>query len=605
MHRRRLWPFALVPALIVPALLGAGCARDRAPAEGKAEEGRPAFVPATSAAEDDPTDFGQANEPRTSAASKRSAAASAAQPPAAPAATAAQPPSARRDVGGDDRIGKGIGGLGKNKQKEGGERASGEKLGDMYFQHYGVNPTVETSEEPNSTFSVDVDSASYSMVRSLLEGGSLPPEAAVRVEELVNAFDYGYAAPEDGAFAIHAEAAPSPNRRGYHVLHVGLKGREVHASQRKAANLVFVLDVSGSMQGEGRLGLLKRSLRLLVDRLDEGDKVGIVSFSDQARLVLPPTTAHRRHDILRAIDGLATEGGTNAEAGLRMGYRMASEIFRPDAVNRVLLCSDGVANAGLTDAAGLTAMLQRDAARGITLTTVGIGMGNYNDVLLEQLAQRGQGNYHYVDKLDQARRVFVDQMVGTLQVVARDAKIQVAFDPKVVARYRLLGYENRALSSAQFADDRVDAGEVGAGHTVTAVYEVKLHAGASSEAPLAEVRVRYKDPEGGASRLIERAVPRSVVRASTAEMSSPTRLALAVALFAEKLRGSYWARNVRYEDALTLIDGLSGSLRERAEIGELRGLVERARGLDKRGDKFERELPLARMDFDHVPVLLK
>jgi Ca-activated chloride channel family protein len=482
-----------------------------------------------------------------------------------------------------------------------GQGLLAEAPAEMLFQHYGVNPTIDTAEEPRSTFAVDVDTASYTMARSFLDGGRMPNEAAIRVEELVNAFDYGYEAPIGKTFNVMAEAAPSPNRRGYHLLHVGVKGMEVARDNRKAANLVFVIDVSGSMAAENRLGLVKKSLTLLVGELDEGDKVGIVTYGTNAREVLQPTSAYRRAEIIEIINSLAIEGATNAEAGLTAGYQMAVRHFRDDAVNRVVLCSDGVANVGATGPQGILDTVSRELERGVTLTTVGFGMGNYNDVMMEQLADKGDGNYFYVDKLDEARRVFVDNLTGTLQVIAKDVKIQMTFDERSVVRYRLIGYENRALTAEQFNDDRVDAGEIGAGHAVTAVYEVKLRE--DSAAPIGTVRVRFKEPSGGQSTLVATTVPRSIVRDADGELSSPTQLSLIVAQFAEKLRGSYWARNIGYEDILSRFDMLAPALRQRADVVGLRRLVEKARDLDTRGDKFVSQGPVARMDFDRVPVL--
>jgi Ca-activated chloride channel family protein len=472
----------------------------------------------------------------------------------------------------------------------------------MYFRHYGVNPTIDTAEAPKSTFAVDVDTASYTMTRSFLDRGNMPNEAAVRVEELVNAFDYGYQAPTNGkVFNVHAEAAPSPNRPGYHVLHVGIKGKTVSKAARKNANLVFVVDVSGSMDSDNRLGLVKKSLRLLVNQLGEADKVGIVTYGSDAKEMLQPTSVYNKAKILSVVDRLSTEGATNAEAGLRVGYKMASKHFRAGAVNRVILCSDGVANVGITGPGGILSTVQQQVQKGITMTTIGVGMGNYNDVLMEQLANKGNGNYFYVDKLGEARRVFVKQLTGTLQTIAKDVKIQLDFDRQAIARYRLIGYENRGLTAKQFKNDAVDAGEVGAGHSVTAIYEVKLRPGARS---LGKVRIRYKQPSGSVSQLIEQPIVRSIIRSSTDALSSPTQLSLVAAQFGEKLRGSYWARNINYEDILARFNRIQAPLRQRADVVELRGLVKKAELLDKRGDKFDNTAgPIAQMGFDRVPVL--
>jgi len=519
---------------------------------------------------------------------------------AKPRATASPPvPPAKERKQTDKSQIPNVGSVGQDR----GRRASGARPpADMFFKHYGVNPTIDTEEQARSTFAADVDTASFSVTRSFLGRGVLPSEAAVRVEEFVNAFDYGYEPPRSQTFNIMAEAAPSPNRRGYHVLHLGVKGKEVRKGQRKAAHLTFVVDVSGSMDADNRLGLVKRSLRLLVDQLDEGDKVGIVTYGSAAREVLQPTSAYRRAAITQAIDGLRTEGATNAEAGLRLGYQMAARHFRDGAVNRVVLCSDGVANVGLTGPAGILDTITREVKRGIKMTTVGFGMGNYNDVLMEQLANKGDGNYYYVDKLAEARKVFVDNLTGTLQVIAKDVKVQLQFDPNTVARHRLIGYENRSLETRQFNDDRVDAGEIGAGHAVTAIYEIKLREGTSG--PLATARVRFKQPSGDQSTLVQRVIPRSIVHDETAALSSPTQLSLIAAQFAEKLRGSYWARNLTYDDILRRVDALAEPLAGRADVVELRDMIRRASEVDRRGDKFtSHHGPIARMDFDRVPVL--
>ena len=485
--------------------------------------------------------------------------------------------------------------------------AQGQIPKNMYFEHYGTNPTIDTEEEPRSTFAVDVDTASFSMARSFLDRGVMPSEAAIRVEEIVNAFDYGYEPPPSHGeraktFTVHAEAAPSPNRRGYHFLHIGVKGKEIARAKRKSANLVFVIDVSGSMSADNRLGLVKQSLRLLVSQLGEADRVGIVTYGSSARQRLQPTSAHNKARILQVIDELKTEGATNAEAGLREGYAMAARHLRQDGgVNRVVLLSDGVANVGVTGPGGILETVRQQVQKGITLTSVGFGMGNYNDVLMEQLADKGNGNYHYVDRLSEARRVFVDNLTGTLQVIAKDVKVQVDFDPKVVARYRLIGYENRALKARQFDDDRVDAGELGAGHSVTALYEVRLVPGAT--AALGKVRVRFKQPHGSQSQLVETSLSRTIMRPDSAGLTSPSQLSMAAAQFAEKLRGSYWARTVSYDEIASRLDGLAPALKAQSQVRELIRLVEKAEELDSRVDKFQSQGLIARMDFDRVPVL--
>jgi Ca-activated chloride channel family protein len=473
--------------------------------------------------------------------------------------------------------------------------------GETVLQHYGVNPTVDTAAEPISTFAADVDTGSYTLARAYLERGELPPEAAVRVEEFVNAFDYGYRAPDREAFAVQVEAFPSPYRKGYHVLHVGIKGREVKAEARKSANLVFVIDVSGSMSAENRLPMAKRAMSMLTDQLRPDDSVAIVVYGDNARTVLPPTPASEKERIHAALHGLVSEGSTNVQAGLELGYTVALRGFKANGTNRIILCSDGVANNGITTADGIFAKVKGKASEGITLTTVGFGMGSYNDVLMERLADMGDGHYAYVDKLDEAKRIFVEQLTGTLEVIAKDVKLQLEFNPEAVERYRLLGFENRALRKEDFANDRVDAGELGAGHAVTAVYEMKL----KSRAPkfFATFRARYKQPRGGESALVEKALPTEVIRDTVNASSGPTRLSLVAAGFAEKLRGSYWARNLSWDDLIATWDSLPSVLKEREQSQELRRLILTAKRLDHRPDRFEHEVPLAQMDFDRIPVL--
>ncbi len=478
---------------------------------------------------------------------------------------------------------------------------SGKPFADVFFQTYGVNPTIDTEEEAISTFSVSTDGASYALARAYLNRGELPEADGVRVEEFVNAFRYAYSPPSNGeAFAVHAETFPSPHREGYHVLHLGLKGRDIPKSGRKPAHLVFVIDVSGSMDIESRLVLVKKALGLLVDELDQRDTVGIVVYGTNARSILEPVSALDKQTIRAAIQRLHAEGSTNVEDGLRQGYAMAARNLVSGAVNRVVLCTDGVANNGVPDAKGLLATVKGDAEKGITLSAVGFGMGNYNDALLEQLARTGNGNYAYVDGLDEAKRIFVRELTGTLQVIAKDVKIQVEFDPRSVVRYRLLGYESRALKTEDFDNDRVDAGEIGAGHSVTAMYELKLR---DSPAPLGVVRIRHKSPDGERSLRIEKHLTRGTIRGSLELASSPARLALAAGTFAEKLRASYWTRLTSYEAVLKLIDGLSEALRTREDVVELRSLVAKTQALDTRPDRFEAALPASKTDFDQVPIL--
>ncbi len=467
---------------------------------------------------------------------------------------------------------------------------NGEAFDSMFFRHYGVNPFVDPEDDRLATFAVDVDNASYAMTRSYLERGELPPAASVRVEEFVNSFKHHYAPPEvsdvadrDGsaqrdAFAVHLEAAPSPFGEGLTLLRVGLKGREVSAENRKPANLTFVIDVSGSMAREDRLELVKRALYLLLDQMDRGDRVGIVVFGSNARTVLPPTSLRDRREIERAIASLAPEGATNTEEGLRVGYAMAGRAFARGAINRVVLCSDGVANVGNTGAGTILPEIKAEARKGIELTTVGFGMGNYNDVLMEKLADQGDGNYYYVDRLDEARRVFVENLTGTLQTIARQVKIQVEFDPGTVRRYRLLGYENRDVADRDFRNDKVDAGEVGAGHEVTALFEVKLEKEPRT-ATLATVRVRYEDPGSGEVHEVERAMGLRDVERSLRDADPTFRMDAAAAEFAEILRHSYWAKDSSLDPVAALAKSAARELSGQDDVQELVELVQDAERL--------------------------
>ena len=338
-----------------------------------------------------------------------------------------------------------------------------------FFRHYGVNPFIDTEDDHLSTFALDVDTASYTVARRFLDDGNLPDPDSVRVEEFVNFFDQGYEAPTDGAFAVHVDGSPSPFGNPNHwLMRVGIQGRDIPEQQRQDATLVFAVDVSGSMAREERLGLVGQSLRLLVEELGSNDEVAIVTYGDRGSVLLETTSGRNKGEILQAIDSLSPGGSTYVEDGLRIAYGLASSEVEPGRITRVILLSDGVGNVGNTGPDAILRQVRQHVDEGVTLTTVGFGMGNYNDILMEQLANDGDGAYYYVDTLSEARRIFVDELTGTLQYIAKDAKVQVDFNPDTVSRYRLLGYENRDVADEDFRDDTVDAGEVGSGHSVTA-----------------------------------------------------------------------------------------------------------------------------------------
>ncbi len=428
-----------------------------------------------------------------------------------------------------------------------------------FFKHYGVNPFIDTEDDHLSTFATDVDTASYTVARRFVEEGHMPDPDSVRVEEFVNYFDYGYEPPAQGAFAIHIEGSPSRFGGDRHwMVRVGLQGRTVEADARKDATLIFAIDVSGSMGREDRLGLVKRSLRLLVDELRPTDEVGVVIYGNRGSVLLEPTDGGEKRSIMEAIDALRPGGSTFVEDGLKLAYRMAAERLQPGRITRVVLLSDGVGNVGRTGSESILRQIRSQVDAGVTLTTVGFGMGNFNDILMERLANDGDGTYHYVDTLTEARRLFVDNLAGTLQNIAGDVKVQVDFNPEVVRSYRLLGYENRAVDDDDFRDDAVDAGEVGAGHSVTALYEIKLYEG--SEGELATVYLRYEDPDNGEVTEISRSFGRGDLAASFEDASPGFQLSAVVAEYAEILRESFWAQ----EGSLTEVV---------AEAARVRGLI--------------------------------
>ena len=448
---------------------------------------------------------------------------------------------------------------------------NGEAATDMFFEDYGVNPIIDTEDDNLSTFAIDVDTGAYTIMRRYLNDGNLPPDESVRVEEYINYFNQAYALPENGGFAIHLEGAPTPYSENdrYQLVRVGIQGYDVDPAQRPDATLIFVIDVSGSMDMENRLGLVKESLRLLLDQLRPTDRVGLVVYGSRARVILEPTSVDSRRTIMRAIDRLQPDGSTNAAEGIMMAYELANEYARPGDINRLILCSDGVANVGQTAA---DAILQY-AAEGISLSTFGFGMGNYNDVLMEQLADQGDGNYAYIDTLDEAERVFADKLTATIFTIAKDAKIQVEFNPTVVERYRLLGYENRDVADEDFRNDAVDAGEIGAGHSVTALYEVKFAENSNPAETALTVRVRYADPETDEVTEIESSLAQQDFADSFTAATLHFQLAATVAEYAEILRDSYWAKESSLASVSEDANRIANALAQDEDVQEFAGLV--------------------------------
>jgi len=447
---------------------------------------------------------------------------------------------------------------------------------DVFFEEYGTNSFVQTATDNLSTFAVDVDSGSYTLTRTYLNEGFAPPPEAIRLEEFVNYFEQDYLIPQQNAFALYTETAPTPyNAEGNYVMRVGVQGYEVAPEDRPDANLIFVIDVSGSMEGPERLGAVKTSLETLVDELRPTDSVGIVVYGSQGRVILEPTPVSQRRQILRAIRRLETEGSTNAEDGLRLGYELATAYFDDEHINKIILCSDGVANVGETGPDAILEVVRRQAREGITLTSVGFGVGNYNDVLMEQLANDGDGQYFYVDSQAEAERVFVDDLTSTLQTIALDAKIQVEFNPETVAFYRLMGYENRDVADQDFRNDDVDAGEIGAGHSVTALYEVVPVA--QSSGSLATIHLRWEDPETGEVTEIEHLATTQDVVSKFEDASDQFQLDASVVAFADVLGQGAWAQSTDLDQISEIMVPVARSLGNDPEVAEFVGLVELAK----------------------------
>jgi Ca-activated chloride channel family protein len=462
-------------------------------------------------------------------------------------------------------------------------------------------PFLAARQNPLSTFSIDVDTASYALVRRFLKQGLLPPPGAVRIEELVNYFPYHYAKPAgDAPFSVEVELADCPWNAKHRLARIALKGRDVHHKERPASNLVFLIDVSGSMSDENKLPLVKSSLKMLVDRLGEGDRVAIVVYASDCGVLLPSTSASDRTTIASAIDSLSAHGSTNAGDGIQLAYRVAAQNFIAGGANRIILCTDGDFNVGITDQSELVRLIEEKAKSGVFLTVLGFGMGNYKDSTMEKLADKGNGNYAYIDTESEAHKVLVEQLSGTLVTIAKDVKLQVDFNPARAAGYRLIGYENRLLRAEDFKNDAKDAGEIGAGHTVTAFYEVvsagqplpgldvdpskyQTNAGLSEAAgspELLTVRLRYKNPDGNVSKPLQ--LPVVDARKPFDSASDDFRFAASVAEFGMLLRDSQFRGDMSWGGVLeTAASSLGADKRGyRAQFVEL---VKAARRLKEPG----------------------
>ena len=448
-----------------------------------------------------------------------------------------------------------------------------------------INPVKQVAGNPVSTFAIDVDTAAYANARRQINAGAWPRSESVRVEEFINYFNYNYPRPENDSapFSITTEVGPSPWNSDRKLMLVGLQGYDIDRESLPAANLVFLIDVSGSMNNPTKLGLLKSSMKMLTKGLRPQDSISIAVYAGAAGEVLPPTSGNERAKIMQAIDALTAGGSTNGGAGIKLAYSLAQQNFNAEGINRVILATDGDFNVGTTSTDSLRQLIEEKRKTGVSLTVLGFGAGNYNDALMQELAQKGNGNAAYIDSLNEARKVLVDEVGSTLKTIAKDVKIQVEFNPDLVREYRLIGYETRALRREDFNNDKIDAGEIGAGHSVTALYELTLtdakqpavddlrySAGQKNTGPqntrsgskngqkndlkneLAQVKLRYKAPGSSKSKLLKRIITADDTRSTVAATSESFRFAAAASAFGELLRGGDYTGDFTFADAQIL-----------------------------------------------------
>lgn len=470
---------------------------------------------------------------------------------------------------------------------------SGEKYAEIT-----ENPFLETSRAPLSTFSIDVDTASYANVRRYINQGSMPPKDAVRIEELINYFEYDYPQPiGDVPFSVSTDVATTPWNSKHKIVQIGLQGKKVSLDNVPPSNLVFLLDVSGSMNAYDKLPLLKESFKILLNQLSSKDRVAIVTYAGNSGLLLPSTTCDRKNEILNAMDNLQAGGSTNGGQGIQLAYKVAMDNFISNGNNRVILATDGDFNVGLSSDEALVSLIEQKRQSGIFLSVFGFGTGNTNDSMMEKLADKGNGNYAYIDSRDEAKKALGEQVAGTLYTIAKDVKIQVEFNPAKVAGYRLIGYENRMLADKDFNDDKKDAGEIGAGHSVTALYEI-VPAGQKVENPgvddlkyaktepsdtrfsneLMTVKLRYKEPKETNSKLLSIGILDK--NNSIENASDNLKFATAVAQFGLILRDSRYKGTSNFNSILTLAQSSRGSdlKNYRGEFVELINKANRLKG---------------------------
>lgn len=453
------------------------------------------------------------------------------------------------------------------------------------YAHYQKNPVIATADNPVSTFSVDVDTGSYANVRRYVNDGTLPPADAVRLEEIVNYFSYNYALPKDGKpFAVHTQVVESPWQPDAKLLRIALKAADWDKAALPPANLVFLIDTSGSMDSPDKLGLAQKTVCRFAAQLREQDTLTVITYAGHVQTLLEPTAGDQFDTIYRALEKLSAHGSTAGESAIRMGYEAAEKHFKKDGINRILLATDGDFNVGVSDTEALKSLVADKRKAGISLSTLGFGTGNYNDEMMEQIADVGDGNYSYIDSLDEAEKVLVRQLSSTLATVARDVKIQIEFNPVAVKEYRLVGYENRLLREEDFNNDQVDAGDIGAGHQVTAFYEfipqgkkgwladkryAETPAASGKADEYAYVKLRYKPAGRDESELMERAIAAQSIPLDEAD--ADTRFAIAAAAYAQALQGGEYNGNMDWTGIKRLADAARGDdpYKERAGFSAL------------------------------------
>ncbi len=479
-------------------------------------------------------------------------------------------------------------GKGKKRKKSGGDQSTvrGSRSTSTNYYIDGIrvggshepikeNPIFNSKDQSFSTLSIDVDRAAYSQIRAYLQRQQLPPVDLIRTEEMINYFDYDYPQPTDGhPFSITTELGECPWEPEHHLLHIGIQGEQQQLEVLPANNLVFLIDVSGSMRSVNKLPLVKKAIGILTENLRPQDRVSMVVYAGAAGLVLPTTSGKDKTQILEALEKLNSGGSTAGGAGIKLAYQIAEEQFLEGGNNRVILATDGDFNVGISDLGSLEKLIEKKREKGVFLTALGFGMGNYKDNTLETLADKGNGNYAYIDNLMEARKIFETEFTGTLYTIAKDVKLQLEFDSNRVKSYRLIGYENRLLEKEDFNDDQKDAGELGAGHTVTALYELELKTG---DAPIAEFQLRYKKPTGKQSHLLSHQLP--AMAKSLENCSENFHFAATVAGFAALLRNSPNKGNLTFDKILSMAKNARGD-DPYGYRQEFIGLVQTARDLN-------------------------